>query len=342
MELRGASGMSVEWGPDDAGRLTRRAFLRRAACAGGLAAFGLVGADRVLPAAEEAPRRKPAHRVWIDTDIGDDIDDAVGLLVAARHPALRLVGVSTVHGRVEIRAWLARELLKRARVDVPVLPGAMASLRGDEVTGAPASYDRLAPKLEVPVPRDDDARVERIAQAMERIEPGFHLVTIGAITNAAKLLERHPKLARSWKSVTCMAGRLEGGPEWNVQCDPQAAQRVCRDLTPRLVGLEACSDTLPRAEVEALVDRSDAASAFFLECYAAYRRQEDSPLTLYDPISLLSLVRPDAFDLQSMRVTVDDKGRMRPADEGSAITYARKSDWGAIRPVIEGVLRGSP
>jgi len=34
--------------------------------------------------------------IWIDTDIGDDIDDAVALWVAARHRGLRLVGVSTV------------------------------------------------------------------------------------------------------------------------------------------------------------------------------------------------------------------------------------------------------
>jgi inosine-uridine nucleoside N-ribohydrolase len=230
-------------------------------------------------------------------------------------------------------------LLKRAGVDAPVLPGAMASVRGAMLAGEPGSYNRLAPKLEVPLSREDGARIARIAEAMARIEPGFHLVTIGAMTNAARLVQQRPKLAEAWSSVTCMAGRLGADAEWNVSRDPLAAQIVCRRLAPTLVGLEACSDTLPRAEVEALADKSDPASAFLLECYAAYRGQEDRPLTLFDPIALLSLVKPQAYDLQRVRVAIDDEGRMRPADGGFEITYARKSDWGAIKPVIEELLR---
>ena len=35
-------------------------------------------------------------RLWIDTDIGTTVDDAVALLAAVAHPAVELVGVSTV------------------------------------------------------------------------------------------------------------------------------------------------------------------------------------------------------------------------------------------------------
>jgi len=35
-------------------------------------------------------------RLWIDTDIGTNVDDAVALLAAVAHPVLELVGVSTV------------------------------------------------------------------------------------------------------------------------------------------------------------------------------------------------------------------------------------------------------
>jgi len=279
-------------------------------------------------------------RVWIDTDIGDDIDDAVALLVAARRPEIELVGISTVYGRVEIRAWLARELVRRAGVGAPVFPGAMGNMEGKIAAGEPGSYNRVAPRLE-PLPTTaDDARVDSIAEAMEAITEGFHLVTIGAMTNAAKLVERHPDLAGSWRSVTCMAGRLSGDPEWNVYCDAAAARIVCERLSPTLVGLEACSETLPRAEVEGLLDKSNPASAFLLECYAAYRQQGDSPLTLFDPISVLSLVMPEAFDLRPVRVSVDETGRMRQVEGGFAVRYARSSDWGKIRPAIEGVLGG--
>jgi inosine-uridine nucleoside N-ribohydrolase len=58
-------------------------------------------------------------RLWIDTDVGDDPDDAVALLCAARHPDVDLVGVSTVGGDVDWRAGQARGLLP----GVAVVPG---------------------------------------------------------------------------------------------------------------------------------------------------------------------------------------------------------------------------
>src|SRR5688572_1624388 len=57
-------------------------------------------------------------RVWIDTDVGGDPDDAVALLGAAAHPDVELVGVSTVDGDSERRAAIAREL-----VNAPVVAG---------------------------------------------------------------------------------------------------------------------------------------------------------------------------------------------------------------------------
>ena len=50
-------------------------------------------------------------RLWIDTDVGDNPDDAVALLCAAAHPDVELVGVSTTGGRTEWRAELAREFV---------------------------------------------------------------------------------------------------------------------------------------------------------------------------------------------------------------------------------------
>ena len=41
-------------------------------------------------------------RLWIDTDIGDNPDDAVALLCAAAHPDVELVGVSTTGGRTRV------------------------------------------------------------------------------------------------------------------------------------------------------------------------------------------------------------------------------------------------
>jgi len=285
-------------------------------------------------------------KVWIDTDIGDDIDDAVALLCAARHPELQLVGVSTVFGRVETRAWLAQELLSRAGVDAPVLPGCARPITGKDVAGDKWSYNVLAPDLPPLSPADDDARADAIAAAMENVGETFQLVTIGAMTNAAKLVSRHPSLAQQWQKVTCMAGRLEGDPEWNVYCDPPAAKIVLNKLAPTMVGLEASSSTLSKTDVERLVDSADPASALFLECYRAYRNarqdpDDDRPLTLFDPITLLSLVTPQAFNFQEVRVAIDAEGRLRLTDDGFPVTYVLSSDWRRLKPVVEAVLRNA-
>jgi inosine-uridine nucleoside N-ribohydrolase len=53
-------------------------------------------------------------RLWVDTDIGDNPDDAIALAVAARHPQVDLVGVSTVGGDADRRAQATHEVLGAA------------------------------------------------------------------------------------------------------------------------------------------------------------------------------------------------------------------------------------
>jgi purine nucleosidase len=65
------------------------------------------------------------EKVIIDTDIGDDIDDAFALALALHSPELQILGVTTTFGDTELRAKLARRLLDAAgRQDIPVFAGA--------------------------------------------------------------------------------------------------------------------------------------------------------------------------------------------------------------------------
>src|SRR5918996_1436600 len=60
----------------------------------------------------------------LDTDIGTDVDDALALAFALRHPEIELVAVTTVADDVVKRADIATKLLRIAgRDDVPVAPG---------------------------------------------------------------------------------------------------------------------------------------------------------------------------------------------------------------------------
>jgi len=285
--------------------------------------------------------------IWLDTDIGGDVDDAVCLLCAIRHPDIELLGVSTVMHRVEINTWIAREMLSRAGLaDIPVLPGAIAPLGLDYQQGDfIPSHGRLAPELPRLSPDQDEERVAAIAAAMKAVPEPFHLLTVGPLTNIARLLDSNPEVTEKWEAVTCMAGWLDGNAEYNVQADPKAARLAFERLNPNLVGLEASTYHLTREEAEAALDPEDPASAFLLDCYREYRAHADwhagdnAPLTLFDAITLLSLVRPDLFDFQSVRALVEKDGRMLLTDDGAPITYALSSDWDAVKPLIVAVLR---
>jgi purine nucleosidase len=63
------------------------------------------------------------RRIFIDTDIGTDVDDALAL--AATTLDAQLLGVTTVHADASLRARIATRLLRLAgRPDVPVVAGA--------------------------------------------------------------------------------------------------------------------------------------------------------------------------------------------------------------------------
>jgi inosine-uridine nucleoside N-ribohydrolase len=91
-------------------------------------------------------------RCWIDTDVGDDPDDAIALLCAAAHPDVELVGISTVDGDVEQRASIAREFVRNVEVVAgPPPASALAAadtllLIGPWTHGAEIVTDRRLPE----------------------------------------------------------------------------------------------------------------------------------------------------------------------------------------------------
>ena len=78
-----------------------------------LAALVLISAGSVLTKGQ-APAATPAPApplVILDTDIGDDIDDAFALALILRSPELHLLGIETAFGDTELRARLVDRYL---------------------------------------------------------------------------------------------------------------------------------------------------------------------------------------------------------------------------------------
>src|SRR5205809_1106903 len=66
----------------------------------------------------------PPEKIIIDTDIGDDVDDAFAVALALRSPELQILGITTTFGDTETRAKLLDRLLgETGHSDIPVAIG---------------------------------------------------------------------------------------------------------------------------------------------------------------------------------------------------------------------------
>lgn len=71
--------------------------------------------------AQDAPS---AEKIIIDTDSGDDIDDAFCRGAALRSPEFNILGITTAYGDTEVRARILDRMLGEAgRSDIPIAVG---------------------------------------------------------------------------------------------------------------------------------------------------------------------------------------------------------------------------
>lgn len=179
----------------------------------------------------------------LDTDIGTDVDDALALAFALRHPDIDLRAVTTVSGDVVRRAEIARKLLLIAgRDDIEVAPGLAAEppegrspWMGHEGRGLLEVGEHLGLSG-----RDGPALLlEECARS-----PAVTLATVGMQTNVAAALDRGPALTERLGCLTVMGGvfapvhtgRDAPAPasDHNLNCDPAAALRSLNAGLPTL------------------------------------------------------------------------------------------------------------
>lgn len=145
-----------------------------------------------------AARYRAGVRLWIDTDVGDNPDDSVALLLARVHPDVDLAGVSVVGTEPGARARLARELV------------------GDE-----------------PLPVVDGDDLARLAEA-----PADGVVAIGPLTNLRSAEVEAPVTIMGGALRTVRHRGRVRRVESNFGADPAAARHVLRTWFCRIVPLD--------------------------------------------------------------------------------------------------------
>ncbi|GAA1899027.1 nucleoside hydrolase [Asanoa iriomotensis] len=249
-----------------------------------------------------------AERVLLDTDIGNDIDDAVCLAYLLAQPSCDLLGITTVTAAPVDRASLASVLCRVAGRSVPILPGAGVPLVGPPVQAPPSQAAALARW-----PHDTVFPVGEAVEFMRRTiraHPGeVTLLTIGPLTNVALLFAVDPVIPSLLRRLVLMGGAFTVGfgPEWNIHNDPYAAARVyaASARTHRSVGLDVttrvrmnAADFLARCDHPLLHPVADMASSWFAE---------RPHVTFHDPLAAATIFAPDLCGFARGEVTVDTR-----------------------------------
>ena len=184
-------------------------------------------------------------KVILDTDIGNDIDDAVCLAYLLAQPDCELLGITTVSGAPIERAKICSVLTKIAGKEIPIYPGLDTPLLTEQHQKTVPQADRL-PNWEHDT-EFPEAKAISFLQDTVRKNPGeVVLLTIGGLTNTALLFATDPEIPSLLKSLVMMVGVFtnrvigRGGVEWNAGQDPYAASIMYRHEADvhRSVGLD--------------------------------------------------------------------------------------------------------
>jgi len=244
----------------------------------------------------------------IDTDTASD--DAVAILMALAAPDVRVLGLTTVAGNVDLAQATRNALLTAeiAGVDVPVFAGAAAPLTrpledAHWFHGRDGLGDRgYPPPKRAAEPRHAVDAILSLAQA----DRGLTLVTLGPLTNVALALARDPSLAGKigrcvvMGGAPCCEGKVTPAAEYNIWVDPEAARIVFRSGLPiEMVGWHVSrgASVLSEAEIADILALDTAKARFAIDCNArakqAYHLQTgESGLSLADPTAMAVALDP--------------------------------------------------
>ena len=281
----------------------------------------------LLPLFGAAPtaRAQAAERVIIDTDPGTD--DALAILLALRSPELRVEALTVVAGNVTATVGLdnALKIISLAgRCDLPVAAGAQrplhAKLNIEPFWNGPGGLGgaELPPAQCKADPRfGPDVIIELVHKYPHEIT----IIGVGPETNLALAILKDPTIVPLVKRVILMAGSISGGnvngaAEFNVFCDPDAADLVFRAGWPvTMVGLDVTEITLISSAQVDEIERSGGAEAKFAAAVARfqvglYQGTGFGGGAIHDALAVGVAIDPTFVKLREMRIDVETEGRI--------------------------------
>jgi inosine-uridine nucleoside N-ribohydrolase len=267
--------------------------------------------------AQSSSTNAAPEKVILDTDIGDDIDDAFAVALALRSPELQILGITTTFGDTETRAKLLdRFLAEVGRPEIPVAAGVTTPPKGTFTQRRYAENNRFAK------PSHPDA-VAFLLDQIRRSPGQITLIAIGPSMNIGAAIDKDSATFRKLKRVILMGGSIKRGygdlgfgpptppqPEWNILNDIPSAQKLFASGVPLFVmPLDATQLKLDEVKRAYLFSQGTPLAEALTLLYHQWGQQTP---TLFDPMTIAFLVNPALCPVQPMHISVDDKGFTRP------------------------------
>ena len=259
----------------------------------------------------------------LDTDIGTDVDDALALAFALRHPDIDLRAVTTVSGDAVKRARIARKLLELAgRDDVEVAAGVPSPLHPN---GRSAWSGHEGERL---LEGDEELEIsprDAVTLLLEECRAGCEIATVGMQSNVAAAIERDESFPARVRRLAVMGGLFARGDfhgvpvtpadEHNLNVDPEAALRSLNAPMPKLyVPGDVTLHTFLTAEQLERLRRADPLCqglaqltdiwAPILHYITGGRMPRDHVAILHDPLTVACMVDTRFVTIEEMPVMV--------------------------------------
>ena len=255
------------------------------------------------------------YNILIDTDIGDDIDDALALALALCSPEIEVLGVTTVFGDTQKRAQLAAHMLEVFRhTEIPVAAGQQMPLlfrhRPSGVPQAaildPFTSNNTLSRFTAP---------ELIIETALAHHGNLTLFCFGPLTNIATALLIEPRLFLAINNIIMIGGTTRiPFPEWNMRSDAQAAKIVLASGIPiTLLGWNVTMRCqLRESDIENLHYQHSPQTHILSQLLDVWQRHRPRwhprlPF-LHDPLTIVAFCVPELFHFEVMTVRMLTRG----------------------------------
>jgi purine nucleosidase/pyrimidine-specific ribonucleoside hydrolase len=263
--------------------------------------------------------------IILDCDPGHD--DALAMILAAKNPALKLLGITTVSGNGGISKVTlnARRIATLANIDVPIAEGAGKSILGAFEEANDIHGESALDGAELPEPKIELSplhAVDLIAKLIRESDKSVTLIATGPLTNIALFLKMHPRLKPKISEIVFMGGSASRGnrtpyAEFNIWMDPEAAEVVLQSGLPlTMCGLDVTHQALVTPDIFNELDKMNSKLSkiiigllkFFAKTYDEVFEMPDPPL--HDPVAVALLIDRTVVKTRMVNVEVELSGTL--------------------------------